>query len=123
MSNSKQHVYTDTDDRYILDHYHKLPPLEIAQAIGVSVCALMKRAQTLQREGRECKHKGKSWGKTEPSEREIIRDGYDNVPWWCRQSTRRQVFKPQMYDAAYYADQRKEKRKRGDIDILSESAI
>ena len=120
MSNSKQHVYTDTDDRYILEHYHKLPPAEVAQVIGVSVCALMKRAQNLQREGRTYRHKSKSWGKTAPSEREIVKDGYDSVPWWCGQSTRRQVFKPQMYDAAYYADQRKEKKNSSHIDILSE---
>jgi len=32
------------------------------------------------------------------------------VPWWCRQSTRSQVFRAQMYDAAYYYDQRKADR-------------
>jgi hypothetical protein len=102
--------FTPEEDAYIIANHGSVKITKMCEALGrtyPSVWEHIARLREAGKLGKLVKYHRRHVRDRETA-REIITDGYDDVPWWCRQSTRRQVFRAQMYDAAYYYDQRKE---------------
>ena len=93
----RAHEYTPEDDEYILAKWGTMKAKDIAEHLGVSLDGARNREARLRAQGREFAHKRKTGGYQQEAHREIIRDGYPDVPWWMRQSTRCQYFAPYMY--------------------------
>lgn len=93
---SKIHQYSDADDAYILEHYHKMTSAAIAKHLGVTSANVRKRAQRLQAAGRVFAHAAPV---RRPQGEPLHDDGYENVPWWMRQGTRTQRMCMEMYPA------------------------
>lgn len=86
----KRHIYTTTDDRFILDNYYIMNNEYIAEKLGVSSGqCICQRAKTLRERGEIFAHDERIG--FQPND-DPIDDGYDTVPWWMRQSYRRQYY-------------------------------
>lgn len=91
--------YTRENDEYILANFGRMATADIAVVLGRSTDSITGRVQVLRKVHRLDPL-------NQAAAREIIRDGYDAVPWWCRQSTRCQYFAPNMYCGAENYDRR-----------------
>ena len=108
----KYHVYTQADDKYIIEHWSSMKVAEIAKVIGVNPDTLRSHVKKIRDKGVQFKHRNnRTDGYTYQENREIIRDGYPDIPWWCRQSTRCQYFAPNMY----HGIENYERRRRAQI--------
>ena len=103
--------FTADEDSYIIANHGSVKITEMCEVLGRTYPSVWEHIARLRQAGKLMKLvKYRRRVKPKYTEREVITDGYDDVPWWCRQSTRSQVFRAQMYDAAYYYDQRKADR-------------
>ncbi len=83
------HAYTEEDALYVLEHYHEMYVEAIAENTGIpSGKCVTDYARRLRQRGRVFKHTGQML--KEKMQPLVIRDGYDTVPWFMRQSTRNQ---------------------------------
>lgn len=89
------HTWTKEDEAFLVANYSKLTVRELSEIYGVSPKAITRRMYVLRHRGKKAVRKAVRYRKV--ADREIVRDGYPDVPWWCRQSTRCQFFAPNMY--------------------------
>jgi len=80
-------VFTPAQDAVIIEHYPRGGSVAVAKLLdGIAPKQVVARVGTLRKKG---VHVPAPPPKLR--EREQIKDGYDNVPYWCRQSTRKQI--------------------------------
>jgi len=79
-------IFSEADDKLIIEKYAKHGSVLISSMTGYTTDQIIGRVAVLRKRG----HDIKTPPKAQPSEREVIRDGYDDVPYWCRLSTRPQ---------------------------------
>lgn len=93
---SRPRKYTKEHEAYMVEYYHEVHPDEIAEAIGApNGRAVIELARRLRNEGLKFMHDGQR--PPRPLEPLSIRDGYDTVPWFMRQSTRNQSIPDLQY--------------------------
>ena len=89
--------YTDEHEEFVLLHYREMHLEDIAKAIGASNTQKVKDlACRLRKKGREFVH-DRTRSNCAPMAPIKIRDGYDTVPWFMRQSTRNQAIPDLQY--------------------------
>ena len=88
--------WTDDERAYILRHISDMGYAEIAEHLGKTPEGVRYQISTMRRQGAEIPRKPTVYPATYRKPTEDVRplrivDGYDTVPWWCRQSTRCQT--------------------------------
>ena len=87
-----KHMFTQEEDDFIITYRPTMGTMEIAMKLGLTKEQIKGRVARLRKMGyaEELDLKGDPRGR-DPMAHQEIKDGYDNVPWWCRVSTRCQT--------------------------------
>lgn len=93
---AKPREWTKADDMAIIKHFPVGGSMEVASLIsGVSRTQILNRVCTLRKNGATIPMPHLEANIANP---EMVIDGYDDVPYWCRQSTRKQISVEPRFD-------------------------
>ena len=95
-----RHFFTPEEDKYLIANWQEQSILQLAFHFGVKKDAIARRIMLLRKEARENGDRATAYAlrhRRLNSETLKICDGYDDVPWWMRQSNRSQYLGLNMY--------------------------